>query len=144
VAAQEIGGDEVIAFNGDETFAMTSCNYARPLGDMGLKAMQVRGRMQEGMVADITLFDPETVTDNATYKNGTQPSTGIPHVIVTGIVVMKDSEPLKRFDAGQPIRFEPQKAGRFKSLSVESWTQEFYVAPIDFGGGVPGSQPDMH
>ena len=127
-----------------QAVAVTSYNYAKPLGDMGLKAMQVRGRMQEGMVADITIFDPKTVTDNATYKKGTLPSTGIPHVIVNGIVVMKDSEPLKRFDAGQPIRFEPQKEGRFKPLSIKNWTKEFYVAPIDFGGGLPGSQPDMH
>jgi hypothetical protein len=127
-----------------QAVAMTGYNYAKPLGDMGLKAMQVRGRMQEGMVADITIFDPKTVTDNATYAKGTLPSTGIPHMIVNGIVVMKDSEPLKRFDAGQPIRFEPQKEGRFKPLSIENWTKEFYVAPIDFGGGVPGSQPDIH
>jgi len=126
-----------------QAVAMTSYNYAKPLGEMGLKAMQVRGRMQEGMVADITIFDPETVTDNSTYAKGTLPSTGIPCVIVNGIVVMKDSEPLKRFDAGQPIRFEPQKQGRFKPLSIENWTREFYVAPIDFGGGVPGSQPNM-
>jgi len=127
-----------------QAVAMTSYNYAKPLGDMGLKAMKARGRMQKGMVADITIFDPKSVTDNATYAKGTLPSSGIPHVIVNGIVVMKDSEPLKRFDAGQPIRFEPQKEGRFKPLSIESWTKEFYVAPIDFGGGVPGSQPEVH
>lgn len=46
--------------------SMTSYNYAKPLGEMGLKAMQVRGRMQEGMVADITMFDQKTVKDNAT------------------------------------------------------------------------------
>ena len=124
-----------------QAVSMTSYNYARPLGEMGLKAMQVRGRMQEGMVADITIFDPETVTDNATYEQGTLPSSGIPHLIVNGIVVMKDSEPLKRFEAGQAIRFEPLEEGRFEPLSIESWTGEYYVAPIDFGGGVPGSQP---
>ena len=62
--------------------SMTSYNYARPLGEMGLKAMQVRGRMQEGMVADITIFSPENVKDNATYAKGATPSTGIPYVIV--------------------------------------------------------------
>ncbi|KPK05247.1 MAG: hydrolase [Betaproteobacteria bacterium SG8_39] len=127
-----------------QAVAMTSYNYAKPLGAMGLKAMQVRGRMQKGMVADITIFDPKTVTDNATYQKGTLPSTGIPHMIVNGILVMRDSEPLKRFDAGQPIRFDPQGEGRFKPLSREHWTSEFYVVPIDFGGGVPGSQPDLH
>ncbi len=127
-----------------QAVAMTSYNYAKPLGAMGLNAMKVRGRIQEGMVADITIFDPQTVTDNATYEQGTLPSTGIPHVIVNGIVVMKDSEPLPAFDAGQPIRFEPQKSGRFEPLNVESWTKQFYVAPIDFGGGIPGSQPHLH
>lgn len=127
-----------------QVVSMTSYNYARSLGKMGLKAMQVRGRMQVGMVADITMFNPETVTDNATYKQGTLPSTGIPHVVVNGIVVMKDSEPLKRFDAGQPIRFEVLKGSRLEPLTEKGWTEKFYVSPIDFGGGVPGSQPDCH
>lgn len=127
-----------------QAVSMTSYNYAKPLGDMGLKAMQVRGRMQKGIVADITIFDPETVTDNATYAQGTLPSTGIPHVIVNGIVVMKDSDPIKRFDAGQPIRFEVQDKGRFEPLTEEGWAKTFYASPIDFGEGVPGSQPDIH
>lgn len=127
-----------------QAVAMTSYNYARPLGDMGLKAMQVRGRMQEGMVADITIFDPEKVTDNATYAKGTLPSSGIPHVIVNGIVVMKDSEPLKRFDAGQPIRFAVEEKGRFEALNEAVWAKTFYASPVDFGGGIPGSQPHVH
>jgi cytosine/adenosine deaminase-related metal-dependent hydrolase len=127
-----------------QAVSMTSYNYAKPMGDMGLKAMQIRGRLQEGMVADITIFDPETVTDNATYAQGTLPSTGIPHVIVNGIGVMKDSEPIKRFDAGQPIRFEVQDKGRFEPLTEEGWAKTFYASPVDFGGGVPGSQPDIH
>lgn len=124
-----------------QAVSMTSYNYAKPLGEMGLKAMQERGRMQKGMVADITLFDPETVTDNSTWAKGTAPSTGIPHVIVNGIVVMKDSKPIKRFDAGQPIRFEVQAKGRHEPLTTEGWTRTFYASPVDFGGGVPGSQP---
>ena len=69
--------------------AMSSYNSAKPLGKTGLKAMQERGRMQEGMVADITVFDPETITDNATYKQGTIPSIGIPYVVVNGTIVVK-------------------------------------------------------
>jgi N-acyl-D-glutamate deacylase len=107
---------------------------------MGLKAMQGRGRMQKGMVADITIFDPETVTDNATYEKGTLPSSGILHVIVNGAVVMKDQEPLKGVNPGQPIRFEQVKSRR-EPLTEESWQKSFYASPIDFGGGVPGSQP---
>lgn len=119
-----------------QAVAMTSYNSAKPLGDMGLAAMQERGRMQEGKIADITLFNPETVTDNSTFENGTVPSSGIPHVIVNGIIVMKDEEPLPRFDAGQAIRFEPMEEGLFQPLDKNHWTQEFYVLPKeeDFGG----------
>jgi cytosine/adenosine deaminase-related metal-dependent hydrolase len=125
-----------------QAVSMSSYNYAKPLGDLGLKSMQVRGRMQEGMVADITMFDPETVKDNATYAKGTVPSTGIMHVIVNGTVVMKNQEPLKGVNPGQPIRFEPVKS-KFEPLTVEDWQGKYYTTPIDFGGGVPGSQPNQ-
>jgi len=48
--------------------------------DTGLDAMKDRGRVQVGKVADLTLFDPKTARDNATYKVGESglPSTGIP------------------------------------------------------------------
>ena len=120
--------------------AMSSYNSAVPLGKMGLKAMQERGRMQEGMVADITIFDPETVTDHATYEKGTLPSTGIPYVIVNGSIVVKDSKVLKGVNPGQPIRYEPVKS-RFEPVTVENWTKTYYASPVDFGGGVPGDQP---
>jgi len=126
-----------------QAVSMTSYNYAKPLGNMGLKAMQVRGRMQKGMVADITIFDPKTVTDNSTYEKGTLPSTGISHVLVNGIIAMKDQEPLKRVNPGQPIRFEPAES-LFEPISKEKWQKTYYAMPVDFGGGVPGSQPDMH
>jgi len=68
--------------------------------------MKLRGRMQHGMVADITIFDPEKVTDNSTYKAGEQglPTTGIPYVIVSGKMVVKDSKFQYGVWAGQPIR----------------------------------------
>jgi len=120
-----------------QAVSMTSYNYAKPLGDMGLKAMQVRGRMQKGMVADITIFDPNTVRDNATYAKGTLPSTGIIDVIVNGKIVMKDQEPLNGVNPGEPIRFETVKS-KFKPLTIDKWQKTFYASPIDFGGGVPG------
>lgn len=67
--------------------------------------------------------------------------TGIPHVIVNGTVVVRDSKVLKGVNPGQPIRFEPEKS-RFRPLTVEGWTKAFYAAPIDFGGGVPDTEPD--
>jgi Amidohydrolase family len=121
--------------------AMSSYNSARPLGEMGLKSMQERGRMQKGMVADITVFDPDTVTDHATYEKGTLPSSGIPYVVVNGVIVVKDSKVLKGVNPGQPIRFDPIES-RFEPITLDGWYKTYYAAPIDLGGGgVPGSQP---
>ena len=78
------------------------------LGDAGIGAMRVRGRLQVGMIADITVLDPESVTDNATHRPGEQgsPSTGIPYVLVSGQVVVRDSR-VQRVFPGQPIRYQP-------------------------------------
>ena len=75
---------------------------AKFLGENGVPQMNYKGRIQEGMDADITMFDPETVTDNSTMKDGGLLSTGIPYVVVNGQVVVKDSKVLDVF-AGQPI-----------------------------------------
>lgn len=115
--------------------SMTAYNYAKPLGEMGLKSMQVRGRMQEGMVADITIFSPENVKDNATYAQGTLPSTGIPYVLVNGVIVLKDSNTMPNdVNPGQAIRFEPVAESKLKPLSVDTWNKEFYAVPEDFSG----------
>jgi len=111
-----------------------SYNAAKYLGNTGLKAMKERGRLQKGMIADITILDPKTVKDNATYAKGTLPTTGIPYVIVNGTIVVKDSKVLKDVNPGQPIRFPVEKKGRFKPLATEAWKNEFLVAPTGFHG----------
>jgi N-acyl-D-glutamate deacylase len=76
--------------------------------------------MQEGMDADIVIFNAETVTDNSTYAPGMGaiPSTGIPYVLVNGVIVVKDSEVLKVFP-GQPIRFPVEEKGRIDQIEIE-------------------------
>jgi N-acyl-D-aspartate/D-glutamate deacylase len=49
-----------------------------------------KGRLQVGMDADITIFDPATVIDRSTYMDATIPSLGIPWVIVNGDVVVDE------------------------------------------------------
>jgi N-acyl-D-aspartate/D-glutamate deacylase len=68
--------------------------------------MKLRGRLKKGAIADITIFDPDTVTDNAQPVKGkmTLPSTGIPYVIVNGTIVVENSKVLKDVYPGQPIR----------------------------------------
>ena len=115
--------------------ASSSYNPAKYMGDMGLEDMQMRGRMQVGKIADITIFNPETITENSTYAKGTLPTTGIPYVLVNGVIVVKDSEVLKDINPGQPIRFPMEEKGRFEPLSLENWEKEFLSVPEDLGFG---------
>jgi N-acyl-D-amino-acid deacylase len=45
------------------------------------------------MVADVTVFDPNTVIDHATYENPTLPSEGIRYVFVNGQMALRDGKP---------------------------------------------------
>ena len=51
-----------------------------------------RGRLIPGHYADIVVFDPETIIDHATYQQPHQYATGVTHVLVNGIPVLKDRE----------------------------------------------------
>lgn len=117
-----------------QVVAASSYNPAKYLGDTGLEAMKQRGRLQEGMIADITLFDPKTVKENATYAKGTNPTTGIPYVIVNGQIVVKDSVVQKDVNPGQPIRFPQEDKPRFQPLDKKSWTKQWINNPSGFHG----------
>lgn len=108
-----------------QLIAQNSYWSAKHLGDAGLESMQKRGRMQEGMVADITIFNPDTVTDNAGYKIGSNglPSTGIPYVLVNGVIMVKDSEVQKGIFPGQAIRYPVEEKGRWVPLEKESYLE---------------------
>jgi N-acyl-D-amino-acid deacylase len=49
-----------------------------------------RGLLRAGMWADVVVFNPDTVIDNATYENPHQFSEGIQHVIVNGQIVVEN------------------------------------------------------
>jgi N-acyl-D-amino-acid deacylase len=51
-----------------------------------------RGYLKKGYYADVTIFNPETVIDNATFLNPHQFPTGIDYVIVNGKVTVKNGE----------------------------------------------------
>ena len=95
--------------------------------------MKDRERVQVGKIADLTLFDPDKVTDNSIFKAGEDglPSIGIPYVIVNGIIVVKMSELLKDVKAGQPIRYPVEDKERFVPVKVNRWISEKTITPID-------------
>ncbi|MEP7348045.1 MAG: amidohydrolase family protein, partial [Gemmatimonadaceae bacterium] len=55
-------------------------------------AMKRKGRLKVGADADIAIFDPNTVIDNATFEKPEQPSSGIPFVLVNGVLVVRDGK----------------------------------------------------
>ena len=117
-----------------QVIAASSYNAAKYLGDTGLESMRVRGRIQEGMVADITILDAATVTDNATYAHGTRPTTGIPYVVVNGEIVVRESKVLPEVFPGHAIRFPIEDMGRFEPLDQEAWSNRYISAPEGFHG----------
>ena len=62
-----------------------------------------RGLLRPGNFADITVFDPATIIDNATFENPQQLSTGVNYVLVNGVAVV---------DGGKPTGALPGKALR--------------------------------
>ena len=51
-----------------------------------------RGILRAGMRADLTIFDPATVKDEATFEVPNKYSTGIRHVLVNGKAVIRDGK----------------------------------------------------
>jgi len=68
---------------------------------------RLKGRLQIGMDADITIFDPETIRANTTYENPHQPSTGVNWLLVGGELVIADGEIQPGSYPGQFLRATP-------------------------------------
>ncbi len=66
-------------------------------------AMARKGRIEVGADADLTVFDPATVKDRATYEDAGIPSAGIPYVIVGGELVV-DKGALTTARPGRAVR----------------------------------------
>lgn len=73
-------------------------------------AMKAKGRIAIGADADITVFNPATVLDRATFEAPTTPSAGIPHVIVNGTFVVRDGQLVKGTMPGRAVRVEIDRA----------------------------------
>lgn len=75
---------------------MTSLNAAK----LGLRD---RGLLQAGHFADVVVFDPQQITDRATYTEPFQYAEGVRWVFVNGQVALADGEPTGRL-AGRALR----------------------------------------
>jgi dihydroorotase len=69
-----------------------------------VRSARSKGRIREGADADITVFDPVTVLDEATYEAPTRVSRGIVHVLVSGVAVVHDGRIVEHALPGRPLR----------------------------------------
>jgi N-acyl-D-glutamate deacylase len=68
--------------------------------------MRSKGRVQVDADADLVIFDAGHISDNATYSDPVQISSGINHVIVNGVFVVRDGELIDGVLPGKPVRGE--------------------------------------
>jgi hypothetical protein len=65
--------------------------------------MRFKGRIQVGADADITIFNPNTIIDKATFEKGLEFSAGIEYVMVNGSFVLKNGKTVTGILPGQPV-----------------------------------------
>ncbi len=89
------------------TFPRVLGHYARDVGLFALEeavrkmtglpaerfGLQGRGRLDVGAWADLTVFDPGSIIDRATWDRPTEPAAGIRMVVVNGRPVWRDGAP---------------------------------------------------
>ena len=99
------------------TFARILRRYVRELGVLRVEdairrmsglpaerfAIRDRGLVAEGMAADLVIFDPTTVGDQATWDEPRLPAVGIDAVVVNGQIVAEDGRPTGRLP-GRVVR----------------------------------------
>lgn len=66
--------------------------------------MKNKGRISVGADADITVFNPEVIIDNATFENPMRYSNGVEYVLVGGIPVVSQGSFVEDVYPGEAIR----------------------------------------
>lgn len=89
--------------------AFRRCSYlpAKVLHDVAPDARS-KGWLAAGADADLVVLDPKEVTDNATYVDPVRLSSGVRHLLVNGVFVVRDGELQLDAYPGQSVRGEPR------------------------------------
>jgi N-acyl-D-aspartate/D-glutamate deacylase len=67
-------------------------------------SMRNKGRIHVGADADLTIFDPATIIDKATFQEPAKYAEGIKFVLVNGVLVVKDGELQSNIYPGRSVR----------------------------------------
>ena len=91
-----------------ETHALTWENAVRKMTALPASTIGLvdRGLLAPGMAADVTVFDPRTVIDHATYDEPAVLSDGIRYVIVNGRLELADGKPTEEHAGRALVRTE--------------------------------------
>jgi N-acyl-D-amino-acid deacylase len=118
----------------------------------GLPASMVglveRGYLRPGMYADITVFDPATILDRATFREPAQFSVGIDAVLINGRWALRDGETFG--SAGRVLRrgrhepSRPMRTGDRASLALRGRLANGTVVDIDVTQGAVASDSAGH
>src|SRR5262252_1336329 len=66
-------------------------------------AARQKGRLQEGADADITVFDPQTISDRSTFQKPMEPSVGVKYLVVGGTLLIDDGKMVQDVYPGRAI-----------------------------------------
>ncbi len=78
---------------------------AKMTGKTALKlGLKMRGLVREGYFADLVVFDPDEIADQATYENPHSPAKGIDWVFVNGTPALAEGQPTNA-RSGQVLKF---------------------------------------
>ena len=128
--------------------AKCSLDPARLLQDH-VPAMRRKGRLQPGADADVIVFDPTLITDQATYQQSTRPSTGIRHVLVNGEFVVRDGDlvtdarPGTRNPRDKLADLDIRDSGAAGGLSFP-WLSFEFVMHLIISGELPSLQCSIY
>lgn len=73
-------------------------------------AGRFKGRLQQGADADIVVFDPQTISDRATFEKPMEPSVGVQYLVVAGTLLINEGKMLPDVFPGRAL-LGPGKTG---------------------------------
>jgi N-acyl-D-amino-acid deacylase len=91
-----------------------------PAGNLKLRK---RGTLKEGYFADVVVFDPDSISDHATFEKPHQYATGVKHVFVNGGHVLKDGAHTGAFP-GRVVRGPGWNGGRDPNENIPATNSE--------------------
>jgi cytosine/adenosine deaminase-related metal-dependent hydrolase len=78
-------------------------------------AARQKGRLQQGVDADIVVFDPATISDRSTFQKPMEPSIGVHYLLVGGTAVVDDGKIVPDVFPGRALLGPSKRAGSMPS-----------------------------